>query len=162
MMIAQVANNLYFADMEVCESPPAGWAVVHACKDPCHKRAVGYEKALPRYHRDYFAKVDGQHLYLNMIDPPLPLFVSQTFLYFFGFVDQQIVDRPVVIHCNQGVSRAPSLAMLYAAKRYGRFDPDDYELAAAAFAKTFRYEPNTGIASYLRTCWKLLGQGWSP
>lgn len=83
--------------------------------------------------------------------------MMQSFDSFFAFVDKHIEEREVVIHCNQGESRAPSLALLYAAKRSERFPNESYALAARAFQAEFVYNPGRGIHSWLATHWTELG-----
>lgn len=154
-MIINITDRLAFGDEAVCTSDVSGAiAVVHACKEPCHRNAVGYDtKAIAKSHPNYFALQRKYHLYLNLIDPPVPLFMIESFHAFFGFVDYQIPDRPVLIHCNQGQSRAPSLALLYASKRLGIFPADTFADAAAAFRTRYNYEPGAGIASWLTGHW---------
>ena len=57
------------------------------------------------------------HLFLNMIDPDTPLFKPPLFDSALSFIDRYFPTRKVLIHCNKGNSRAPSLALLYLAKR---------------------------------------------
>lgn len=150
----QVTDRLAFGDGLACSHDPSGTiAVVHACKDPCHRAVVGYSGSLSSSHPNYLVFRSGSHLFLNLIDPPRPLFMRDSFVAFFEFVDEQIRERPVLIHCNEGRSRAPSLALLYAAKRLGLFGGDDYAAARAAFAQTFPYAPGAGIASWLAANW---------
>ncbi len=132
-------------------------AIVHACKDPCHKDAVGYGRQLDSAYADYLCREQDRHLYLNMIDPPVPLFKREMFGRFFAFVDRQIAERPVVIHCNRGRSRAPSLTLLYMAKRMQLLPDTDYPSARAAFEQRFPYDPCKGIETYLSTEWATLG-----
>lgn len=152
-----VAPNLFYGDLNAGHRAPADAAVVHACKDPCHKQAVGYDKKIEDTHPDYLSRERGPHLYLNMIDPPVPLFKREMFVKFFEFVDRQIAERPVVIHCNQGRSRAPSLTLLYMAKRMKLLPDTDYLTARRAFEQKFPYEPGKGIETYLSSEWSLLG-----
>lgn len=155
----EVAPNLAFGNMSACSyDPEVQQAVVHACKDPCHRKAVAYaEKSLPTDHPDYLAAERGHHLYLNLIDPPIPLFKRESFLMFLAFVDKHIRERPVVIHCNHGESRAPSLALLYMAKRLGTLPASSYQLAAVAFrAIGFPYRPGEGIEKFLKDNWDAL------
>lgn len=153
----RVSDRLFFGDIDAGHRAPADHAVVHACKDPCHKQAVGYTKTLDHTHAHYLCYEHGPHLYLNMIDPPLPLFKHATFTRFFAFVDQQIQQRSVVIHCNQGRSRAPSLALLYMAKRLRLLPDTDYHAARQAFEAQFPYFPGKGIETFLSTEWASLG-----
>jgi hypothetical protein len=98
----RVTDKLFYGDLTAGHRATTDMAVVHACKDPCHKNAVGYQKSLDSGHPNYFSRERGAHLYLNMVDPPVPLFKPETFKIFFEFVDRHIAERPVVIHCNQG------------------------------------------------------------
>lgn len=153
-----VTPQLYFGDLAAGHSkeiPDA--AIVHACKEPCHKQAVCYTKNLDPSHPDYLHRERGTDLYLNMIDPPLPLFKHESFTLFFEFVDRQIALRPVIIHCNQGASRAPSLTLLYMAKRLGLLPNTDYQAARREFENRFPYSPSRGIELFLSENWELLG-----
>lgn len=158
-MIHQVMPNLSFGNESACTHDSSGQvAVVHACKEPCHRSAVGYtSRSLPRSHVNYLVLEDEYHLYLNLIDPPQPLFMMPSFVAFFAFVDKHIGHREVMIHCNQGESRAPSLALLYTAKRFGRFPAESYLVAAQAFRGEFPYNPGLGIQSWLISNWVGLG-----
>lgn len=137
--------------------PASPHAIVHACKDPCHREAAGYTgKSLPPAHPDYLFLERERHLYLNLIDPPAPLFQLESFHRFFQFVDRQIAQRPVLIHCNKGESRAPSLTLLYMAKR-GMLEGNSYNAARAAFEKLHPYKPGKGIVTFLEKNWDRLG-----
>lgn len=151
------APNLYFGNLEAGHRAAYDAAVVHACKEPCHREVVGYDKKIDPSHPDYLSYERGNHLYLNMIDPPVPLFQAATFKRFFEFVDRHIIARRVVIHCNQGMSRAPSLALLYMAKRLQLLPDTDFNAARRVFEHTFPYAPGKGIETYLTTEWSNLG-----
>lgn len=154
----EVAPNLAFGNLSACTHDlDVQQAVVHACKDPCHRSAVGYAGNLQPDHPQYLAARAGRHLYLNLIDPPLPLFKLASFQIFLDFVDEQIKQRAVVVHCNHGESRAPSLALLYMAKRLGTLPASSYQLAAVAFrAMGFPYRPGEGIEKFLKDNWDAL------
>lgn len=154
----QAAPRLYYGDAECCSPAPIEWAVVHACKEPCHRKAVGYSGKIDTSHSHYLSLEKENHLYLNLIDPPVPLFKLESFALFFDFVDRHIAERPVLIHCNQGLSRAPSLALLYMAKRQNTLSNERYERARADFEKDFPYQPGKGIETFLKENWDLLGR----
>ncbi len=158
-MLTRVNDRLYFSDLAGCGCAAAReFAIVHACKEPCHRGACAYPgKSLPKDHPHYLSLRRGHHLYLNLIDPPAPLFQAESFALFFAFVDEEIKERPVLVHCNKGESRAPSLALLYAAKRLGLFPPESYAAARTAFEKDFSYRPGKGIETYLQSNWDRLG-----
>lgn len=155
--LRRVTDRLYFGDLSAGHRGIPGAATVHACKDPCHKQAVGYEKSLDPTHPNYLSCERDSHLYLNMVDPPVPLFKHETFKIFFEFVDRHIASKPIVIHCNQGLSRAPSLALLYMAKRLDLVPNSDYASARCAFERQFPYSPGRGIETFLSAEWSSLG-----
>ena len=139
----------------------AEWAVVHACKSPCHQRAVGYKGNLDSSHPNYLVLQSGNNLYLNMIDPPVPLFKPALFTEAMWFAKQHWdAGRAVLFHCNQGLSRAPSLALLYLAKVRRVLSGDTYEAARSDFERLYEfYEPGKGIANYLKENWNDNGVG---
>lgn len=153
-MRIQITDRLSFGNEDSCSHAQVNdVAVVHACKHPCHRGAVGYFNTLPSSHPNYLHLIKGHHLYLNMIDPPGPMFMMDTFVTFLSFVDREIAERPVHIHCNQGQSRAPSLTLLYMSKRLGLLPDTSYADAANAFRVKYPYTPGAGIQSWLTTNW---------
>jgi predicted protein tyrosine phosphatase len=76
-----------------------------------------------------------------------------SFEAFLKFVDREIAERPVLIHCNQGESRAPSLTLLYMAKRLDALPCDSYVAAATEFRRKYTYNPGRGIETWLTTNW---------
>lgn len=159
MTIIHISNRLSFGDINsCCHTPKPGHSVVHACKEPCHRHAVGYTgKTLASNHPHYLAKLTPAALYLNLIDPPIPLFQAQSFQHFFEFTDSLAPDSHLHIHCNQGQSRAPSLALLLMAKRLQALPDDSYRAARSAFAQQFPYAPGAGIAAFLEREWQATG-----
>jgi len=133
------------------------WAVVHACKSPCHQRVLGYNGSLPKNHPNYLICERGNHLFLNIIDPNEPLFMPQLFVASLDFTEKHVSKRKVMIHCNEGLSRSPSLALLYLAKRAKVIDNKSYGAAVKDFIKLFpSYRPRRGIALYLELHWEKL------
>mgnify|MGYP001583064844 CR=1 FL=1 len=139
--------------------PHNGFSVLHAAKYPCHANATGLPgKGDPRY---LACRVSDEHLTLNMIDPPTPLFSLALFQRALDFLDERLALGPVLIHCNQGLSRAPSLALVYLAKRAkglrGHFAAsfDGYAGARGEFAAIYpAYAPGAGLVQFLTERWK--------
>lgn len=150
-----VAHNLAFGDLSICTyACSSDLAVVHACKDPCHRHAVGYSgRGLPNTHPNYLVLERDNHLYLNLIDPPGPLFMMESFVSFLAFVDKHVDEREVLIHCNLGESRAPSLALVYLAKRLNAIANDSFPSAARDFSAKYPYSPGKGIQTWLTKNW---------
>ena len=153
--MTEVQNGLHVGKETDCRAGDHEWAVVHACKSPCHQRAVGYRGSLSRHHPHYLALEQGPDLYLNLIDPPTPLFMAPSFNSFLAFSRVQLEDgRKILIHCNQGESRAPSLALLLLAKLVGSISNESYGAARAEFEALFNgYNPGMGIQKYLADHW---------
>ena len=161
-MLAKVHEQIYVGDFHGCSyhlprltggQHPA--ATIHACKDPCHKLAVKYDRALAPDHPQYLSKETPDDLYLNMIDPAQPLFRMELFWAASAFIDKHLATRPIVIHCTQGLSRSPSLFLVYGAS-HGLLPPD-YEGATYALRTLYPgFTPGQGIALYCRTHWEEL------
>ena len=157
--MVKVYDRLYIGDEATCRFGSAQLAVVHACKSPCHQRAVGYRGSLSPQHPYYLVLRHPYDLYLNIIDPPVPLFKIETFAQFLLFASEHH-DRggSLLIHCNQGEGRAPTLALLFLAKHLRAIPSDSFLAAQAAFAQLYAgYRPGAGIQQFLATSWALVG-----
>lgn len=132
--------------------------MVHACKT-CHARHLQYTGSLPKDHKNYlYADPGPSDLFLNLIDPPVPLFQFESFKKFLHFAYDRTKndDNTLLIHCNKGESRAPSLAMLFLA-HCGEIDHDSFDTARKEFEERYSaYNPGKGIETYLREHWKEL------
>lgn len=133
-----------------------GKAVVHACKSPCHQRIVGYTKSLPTDHPNYLSFEASGDLFLNIIDPPVPLFKRESFLVFRKFATQKYTNGDtLLIHCNQGLSRAPSLGLYFLAKQLQAIADESYDKARAEFEVIFpSFAPGKGIEVYMQEHWE--------
>ncbi len=155
----QVFERIWVGSERDCRPGDCEWAVVHACKSPCHQQAVGYRGNLPSSHPHYLSLTRGHDLFLNLIDPPIPLFKLDSFVAFLDFADTHwLAGRTLLIHCNQGESRAPSLVLLFLAKRRAVLDAGSYQGARKEFeALCPDYRPGAGIVAYLSENWGRLG-----
>lgn len=152
----QIHANLFIGDENDCSyTNREDWAVIHACKSPCHQHILGYRGSLPQDHPYYLIYEESNHLFLNMIDPDQPLFKDVLFIKSLDFIKTHIPRRQVLIHCNHGKSRSASIALLYLAKCAGTISQSNYEDATRDFtAHIFPdYSPGIGIATYLESHW---------
>ena len=160
-MVISVGNRFAFGDLDACPmAVPGMWrAVIHACKSPCHQTFVNYRGSLLPSHPEYLWAQRGRELALNLIDPPLPLFKVQSFTAAMDFMDAfPEGDDPLLVHCNQGESRAPSIVLLYMAKRLRSIPDDDYATARAVFETLVppgTYRPGKGLETFLTQQWEL-------
>lgn len=157
-MIKQLHTNLFIGDLNACFfNNKEGWVVVHACKSPCHQRALHYRGNLSETHPNYLTYEKDNHLFLNMIDPPQPLFKPSLFSHSLDFIEKHISNQQVLIHCNHGLSRSPSLALLYLSKRAGTVSGKDFTNARNEFTQIFPpFKPGIGISLYLQKNWNVI------
>ncbi len=155
----KVDHNLFVGKMEDCGQGP-DFAVVHACKDPCHKQAVNYTGNLDSSDPYYLVYESTNSLFLNIVDMQRPLmhkFAGPIFAAALDFIGQHIKEQQVLIHCNQGISRAPAIALLYLAKRKKTIPVDSYQEAKAAFVRLYpNFLPSHGLESYLYSSWGMI------
>jgi hypothetical protein len=156
-MMKQITPSLIVGDNDACSVRISDrLAMIHACKEPCHRRAVNYTGNLVERDPHYLAKECWPHLYLNLIDPDLPLFRVESFRLALAFAERAAIDgRILVVHCNQGRSRAPAIMLLILAKQ-GAIPSSSYDEAVSVFVDRLysRYLPGKGIECFLRREWE--------
>jgi len=94
---------------------------------------------------------------LNMVDmqqPLSPIYTHPILKKAIEFIDQNILSKKILIHCNQGESRAPSIALVYLAHK-GKINNANFQLAVVDFKDIYpSYIPGTGIFLYVRNYWQ--------
>lgn len=129
--------------------------VVHACKEPYHRQFVGYTgRACDKEHPEYLRANRGNEVALNLVD-------AKESKYFDFALIEKIVDqmctmlgfgKTILLHCNQGQSRGPGLAMLVLAS-YNRL-PADFEAAVLMFKQLYpEFEPGEGMIKFIEENW---------
>lgn len=118
---------------------------------------MGYCGSLSTDHPEYLVATRDDDLYLNLVDMDRQLkheFTEPIVRTALEFIDTRIGSTDVLIHCNQGRSRSPALALLYLAKRDGAIIDTSYGDATAAFRERYpRFAPGRGVDAYLRAYW---------
>jgi hypothetical protein len=154
--VKEIHDRVFIDNEEDCFTDREGWAVVHACKSPCHQAAVGYRGSLKPEHPHYLVLEQNNDLFLNIIDPPVPLFKLDTFTSFLRFAEKHWNNRfNLLIHCNQGESRAPTLALLLMAKSLGALPSESFLDAKKALLSLYpSYFPGRGIQTFLDQNWQ--------
>jgi hypothetical protein len=155
----EVYKNLFVGSQFDYECNPKmfdDWFVVHACKEPYHRKALGYTgrsapKDDPRY---LFLYDEKHHLILNMVDTDSPEFFRYEMINeaIFYVIEGLKKGKRVLIHCNQGESRAPSLAVL-ALRKIGVFK-GSFSESIVLFRNIYpNYNPKSGIYNYVQFNW---------
>ncbi len=77
----EICPNLYVGDQYDFEDNVRfleGWAVVHACKEPYHRDALGYTgRGAPKDHPEYLIARRDEGLILNLVDADDPAYIPQ-------------------------------------------------------------------------------------
>lgn len=158
-LLIEVCPDLFVgsaADHESKVLGQAGWCIVHACKEPYHRQALGYSgRAAPSSHPEYLVARRGNRLILNFVDAPDPKYVPRELVdAALEFIHERLAEGSrVLVHCNRGESRAPTLALLYLA-RYTEELPSAIGPAFDEFRRRYpEYRPADGVHGYVVANW---------
>jgi hypothetical protein len=154
----QVCPNLFVgSDVDYKQIEPfvtmanSDWYVVHACKEPYHRQALGYQtNGAPKDHYEYLIALRDNQVCLNLIDVKDPKFIPD------HLVDVACVliklrlhdGKKVLVHCNKGESRGPGIAFIYM-HRNGLLSKDLTQ-ALDGFQTLYpMFKPAQGIMGYI-------------
>ena len=153
-----VCHDLFLGDDGDCfYDERKGWSVLHACKSPCYDYAKecigptlggrGIEGII--YHKG--------HMFLDLLDRMDmydDLETGPMLRKAMDFIEKEIKNGKVLVHCNVCVSRSPSIVMLYLAKRANSISNKSFRAAAKEFYGYYEYYfPSRGLEQYLRRYW---------
>lgn len=155
----QVAPHLFVgsgADEAAVRRRP-GWFVVSAAKEPWHREALGYSgRSAPKDHHEYLAAPRTGALILNLIDADDPAYIPEVLINLAVETINEMLSKgaDVLVHCNQGLSRSPTIALLYLRQYDPRFAFLSYEAAVDLFKTIYPpYAPAKGMALYAEQHW---------
>jgi predicted protein tyrosine phosphatase len=159
--VIEVSENLFVGnegDYEHTVSKQTGWAVLHACKEPYHRRLIGYtQRALPKEHPEYLFAERGHRLALNMIDGDDPRYTQHALIdRGISFIHKSLLDKTkILVHCNQGCSRSPSLGLVYLVSHTDTLPKTSLSEAEEVFRALYpAYQPMKGIRGYIEANWQ--------
>jgi hypothetical protein len=136
----------------------SGFAIVHAAKEPWHRKAVGYRgRGCPKDSPEYLVARRDHRLMLNMIDTEDPTYVPMAMIWqSLKFIEEHHeAGYKVLIACNKGESRAPSIAMLYLSAWLKVIPNKTIEEAEDHFVELYpNYHPRSGIRLHLKENWE--------
>ena len=154
-------TNLYISPLsDLNQRNEDDWVFVHATQT-IHYQLFGWDRKHNKpnkNHSNYIIYEKDNHLSLNWVDGKAFLYNwsgPETFVKVLNFIDKWIKSRKVLIHCDQGQSRAPTLGLLYLAKRLRTISNESFTLAKKEFVELYysRYTPG-GIGDYVNHKWK--------
>lgn len=144
-------------DYELQVKHQGGWRIVQACKDPYHRRELGYETSgAPKGHPEYLIAQRGDRLILNLIDAPNAAYIPKEIIdAALDFIGEGLRSgHKVLVHCNLGESRSPAIGLLYLAAFTDAVPSSSLEEAESAFRKIYPlYSPGAGIRGFLVQNW---------
>lgn len=155
----EVHPNLFVGAQEDYEFQVRGqsdWMVVHACKEPYHRQALGYtSRGAPKNHPEYLIARRGNRLILNIVDADDPNYIPKEIIdSSLDFIKNALnQSHKVLVHCNRGESRAPSIGMLYLAVNTDKL-PKEFSAAEQGFLQIYPlYNPSLGMRGFLAKNW---------
>ena len=156
----EITPNVFIgneADYEFDVQFRKGWATIHACKEPYHRAALGYTgRACSKDNPEYLLARRDNRLMLNLVDVDNPEWISPIIIdAALAFIDEQLsLGQQVLVHCNQGKSRAAGIGLLYLAGK-NRFNGMTFEQAEEAFSKIYPdYSPALGVRGFCAANWE--------
>lgn len=134
------------------------WAFVHATQS-IHYKIFGWNRIINKpnkNHPNYIYYEKDNRISLNWVDGAAHLYNwsgIETFNKILNFIERWSSQRKILIHCDQGLSRSPTLGLLYLAKRLKSIKHDCYTNAKHDFVKIYpNYLPG-GIGDYVSQYW---------
>jgi|SRR5208337_216189 len=153
----EIIDHLYVgSDADVAEAEKRGYAGLAATKDgpDGHRAMLGYTTLGAPKGKDYLFVRKGDHMALNLIDVENPEFIPEKVLDAgIAFIKEMIAaGKTVLVHCNAGHSRGPTIALLYM-RSVGEL-PQPFNRARHIFKTLYPpYEPGHGMEFHARRLW---------
>jgi len=154
----EIIENLFVGNDFDCSAVGSDYAIIHACKT-CHQKGVGYSGNLSSSHPNYIIYENYNNLFLNLVDMDrelLPKYTHPIMKSALEFIRDNITVEKILVHCNQGQSRSPSIDLLYLAQN-GNITNSSFIEAKKEFVKFYpSYQLGRGVERYLNNNWERL------
>ena len=137
------------------------WAIVHATQT-IHYQIFGWNRTTNKpnkNHPNYIFYEKDNRLSLNWVDGASYLYKCsgvETFIKTLDFIEKWLQKGQVLVHCDQGFSRSPSLCLLFLAKRNESISNKSYQAARNEFIQIFPQYSPSGIGDYINENWNAI------
>jgi hypothetical protein len=154
----EISENLFIGDQLDYENNvkySKDYYVIHACKEPYHRQALGYSgRGAPKNHPEYLIANRTNRMICNLVDSDdynyVPMSIIESILQ---TIKYKIRNCSVLVHCNQGQSRSAVIGLLYLKETTSLGNLSFHE-AEAAFRKIYPpYNPNKGMRDFAFKYW---------
>lgn len=134
------------------------WWTVHAAKIPFHMHYVGYGTQAAPKGPEYLYAQRGQNLALNFVDARTCDMIPREMIdYALKYIDDVLTYSPlpkVLLHCNVGCSRSPSIGLLFLKQHHTDFHNLSLLEAISKFKEIYPFfHPGKGVLEYLERNW---------
>lgn len=148
----QIYKSLYVGSEHDYWTIPGDWKIVQACKEPYHRKAIGYSGTLSKTHPEYLFALRDNRLILNLVDSQDPAYILPEIINkAIEFIHENLDRHNVLVHCNQGRSRGPSIGLLYLLSHTDLFKELNYNEIMFEYKKLYPYfSPALGMSGYIR------------
>ncbi len=152
----EITKNLYIGSQDDYESNvkfQPNWFVIHACKEPYHRQALGYTgRAVVNTHPEYLIAERDNRLILNLVDVDNPI-AKEIIDKAIVSINENIENKNILLHCNQGMSRSATIGLLYL--HYAEIiTADNFREAEEEYLKIYpSYNPANGMRVFAETHW---------
>lgn len=137
------------------------WFIISAAKEPWHRQALGYTgRGAPKEDPEYLAAYRPRHMIMNLVDPNDAKWIPRELID--AALDEILIKLDdgfeVLVHCNQGESRAPSIGLLFLLTQ-GREEfagCENGEEVMDVYRNEFYedYNPSEGFTQFINQNWK--------
>lgn len=156
--MAEIIDRLYVGGDREYERVQgnAGWSFLRCCKEGLggHRQLLGYHTLAAPKGANYLWYRKGNILALNVLDLDDPSFISKDMIdQGIAFVQERLdAGDKVLIACNQGHSRGPTITLLYL-RTIGEM-PHNFIKAERIFRTLYpKYDPGSGMRGFARSHW---------
>ena len=141
------------------EAAKKNFAIVTAAKDGPygHRAALRYTTMGAPKGDNYYHATRGKRMVLNLLDVDNPDFIPEQVIFpALKWINKHLkAGDKVLVHCNAGHSRGPTLGMMLL-RTIGEL-PQNFPTAEKVFRALYpAYDPGVGMRTFARTHWQEL------